>query len=26
KCSMIEHIMQSMQFPAELIEKVCGTI
>ncbi|MDC8807726.1 replication initiation regulator SeqA, partial [Klebsiella pneumoniae] len=21
-----EHIMQSMQFPAELIEKVCGTI
>ncbi|MQL30239.1 replication initiation regulator SeqA, partial [Escherichia coli] len=20
------HIMQSMQFPAELIEKVCGTI
>ncbi|KEP73541.1 hypothetical protein HR12_06905 [Microbacterium sp. SUBG005] len=21
KCSMIEHIMQSMQFPAELIEK-----
>ncbi|MCP6318808.1 replication initiation regulator SeqA, partial [Klebsiella pneumoniae] len=23
---MIEHIMQSMQFPAELIEKVCGTI
>jgi hypothetical protein len=24
KCSMIEHIMQSMQFPAELIEKVCG--
>ncbi|MEX7694070.1 replication initiation regulator SeqA, partial [Enterobacter hormaechei] len=22
----IEHIMQSMQFPAELIEKVCGTI
>ncbi|VDZ80182.1 phosphoglucomutase [Salmonella bongori] len=22
---MIEHIMQSMQFPAELIEKVCGT-
>ncbi|EHO8330275.1 replication initiation negative regulator SeqA [Escherichia coli] len=26
KCSMIEHIMQSMQFPAELIEKVRGTI
>ena len=26
KCSMIEHIMQTMQFPAELIEKVCGTI
>lgn len=26
KCSMIEHIMQSMQFPMELIEKVCGTI
>ena len=26
KCNMIEHIMQSMQFPAELIEKVCGTI
>ena len=26
KCSMIEHIMQSMQFPTELIEKVCGTI
>ncbi|MDF7680237.1 replication initiation negative regulator SeqA [Enterobacteriaceae bacterium ESL0689] len=26
KCSMIAHIMQSMQFPAELIEKVCGTI
>ncbi len=26
KRSMIEHIMQSMQFPAELIEKVCGTI
>ena len=26
KCSMIEHIMQSMQFPVELIEKVCGTI
>jgi len=23
---LIEHIMQSMQFPAELIEKVCGTI
>lgn len=26
KCSMVEHIMQSMQFPGELIEKVCGTI
>ena len=26
KCSMVEYIMQSMQFPAELIEKVCGTI
>ncbi len=26
KCSMVEHIMQSMQFPAELVEKVCGTI
>ena len=26
KCSMVERIMQSMQFPAELIEKVCGTI
>ncbi|MBJ3814513.1 replication initiation negative regulator SeqA [Shimwellia pseudoproteus] len=26
KCAMVEHIMQSMQFPAELIEKVCGTI
>ena len=26
KCSMVEHIMESMQFPAELIEKVCGTI
>ncbi|EOC0029965.1 replication initiation negative regulator SeqA [Cronobacter sakazakii] len=26
KCSMIEHIMQTMQFPAELIEKVCGSI
>ena len=26
KCSMIEHIMQSMQFRAELMEKVCGTI
>ncbi|OSN05293.1 MULTISPECIES: replication initiation negative regulator SeqA [Lonsdalea] len=26
KRSMIEHIMQSMQFPPELIEKVCGTI
>lgn len=26
KCSMVEHIMTSMQFPAELTEKVCGTI
>ena len=26
KRSMVEHIMQSMQFPTELIEKVCGTI
>lgn len=26
KCSMVEHIMLSMQFPAELTEKVCGTI
>lgn len=26
KCSMVEHIMQSMQFPTELIEKVCGTL
>lgn len=26
KRSMIGHIMQVMQFPAELIEKVCGTI
>ncbi|WP_058911676.1 replication initiation negative regulator SeqA [Entomohabitans teleogrylli] len=26
KCGMVEHIMQSMQFPTELIEKVCGTI
>lgn len=26
KCSMVEHIMQGMQFPGELIEKVCGTI
>ncbi|MFS2223514.1 replication initiation negative regulator SeqA [Pantoea sp. B65] len=26
KCSMIEHIMLSMQLPAELTEKVCGTI
>ncbi|KOC89447.1 replication initiation negative regulator SeqA [Winslowiella iniecta] len=26
KCSMIEHIMLSMQFPVELTEKVCGTI
>ncbi|MBH3300516.1 replication initiation negative regulator SeqA [Serratia marcescens] len=26
KRSMIEHIMQTMQFPAELIEKVCGTV
>lgn len=26
KRSMIEHIMHAMQFPAELIEKVCGTV
>ncbi|MEH2919896.1 replication initiation negative regulator SeqA [Samsonia erythrinae] len=26
KRSMIEHIMQTMQFPSELTEKVCGTI
>lgn len=26
KRSMIEHIMRAMQFPAELTEKVCGTI
>ncbi|CAI0726332.1 replication initiation negative regulator SeqA [Serratia entomophila] len=26
KRSMIEHIMQAMQFPAELTEKVCGTV
>ncbi|MFO6296285.1 replication initiation negative regulator SeqA [Rahnella selenatireducens] len=26
KRSMIEHIMQLMQFPAELTEKVCGTL
>lgn len=26
KCSMVEHIMLSMQFPQELAEKVCGTI
>lgn len=26
KCSMVEHIMLAMQFPAELTEKVCGTI
>ncbi|GAA3882226.1 replication initiation negative regulator SeqA [Gibbsiella dentisursi] len=26
KRSMVEHIMQAMQFPAELTEKVCGTI
>ncbi|MFC0142323.1 replication initiation negative regulator SeqA [Erwinia mallotivora] len=26
KRSMIEHIMQSMQFPAELADKVCGTL
>lgn len=26
KSSMIEHIMQLMQFPAELIDKVCGTL
>ncbi|MGE9550813.1 replication initiation negative regulator SeqA [Erwinia amylovora] len=26
KRSMIEHIMASMQFPAELTDKVCGTL
>lgn len=26
KRSMVEHIMLSMQFPAELAEKVCGTL
>jgi len=26
KRSMVEHIMLSMQFPAELTEKVCGTL
>jgi negative modulator of initiation of replication len=26
KRTMVESIMQAMQFPAELIEKVCGTI
>lgn len=26
KCSMIKHIMLSMQFPGELTEKVCGTL
>ena len=26
KRSMVEHIMQSMQFPAELTDKVCGTL
>ncbi|MEG1213103.1 MAG: replication initiation negative regulator SeqA [Leclercia sp.] len=26
KRSMVEHIMQSMQFPVELTDKVCGTI
>lgn len=26
KRSMIEHIMQSMQFPSELSDKVCGTL
>lgn len=26
KGSMVEHIMQSMQFPQELTDKVCGTI
>ncbi|MBD2797930.1 replication initiation negative regulator SeqA [Xenorhabdus sp. 18] len=26
KRSMIEHIMQDMKFPANLIERVCGTI
>lgn len=26
KRSMVEHIMSSMQFPAELTDKVCGTL
>lgn len=26
KCSMIEHIMLSMNFPQQLTDKVCGTI
>ncbi len=26
KRAMIEHIMQAMQFPAELTDKVCGTL
>nr|WP_024967426.1 replication initiation negative regulator SeqA [Pantoea sp. IMH] len=26
KRSMVEHIMQSMQFPTELTDKVCGTL
>lgn len=26
KRSMVEHIMQAMQFPAELTDKVCGTL
>ncbi|MDC9589991.1 replication initiation negative regulator SeqA [Xenorhabdus sp. XENO-10] len=26
KRSMIEHVMQDMKFPANLVEKVCGTI
>lgn len=26
KCSMVEHIMLAMQLPAELAERVCGTI
>ena len=26
KCSMVEHIMQTMKLPQELIDKVCGTL
>ncbi|MBT0727064.1 replication initiation negative regulator SeqA [Rosenbergiella australiborealis] len=26
KCSMIEHIMQTMKLPQELTDKVCGTL